>query len=201
MTYGTNSPRGFQPYNTGLGGGFTGVLTEYPLSTGVTNTIFNGDPVSLSTAGVIDRATASTAVLGVFYGCKYRTAAGDAAGQFAYAYWPGAPTIVAGTTPVALVQDDKKTRFTIQETSAAGASGTPLTKAAVGNNANFLYTAGSVTTGQSACSLDNQTSATTLVGNCKIVGIDPRVGNAAGAFANWIVEFNNDVFKAGSTRP
>ena len=201
MTYGTNAPRGFQPYNTGNGAGFTGVLTEYPLSTGVTNTIFNGDPVSLSTAGVIDRATASTAVLGVFYGCKYRTAAGDSAGQLAYAYWPGAPTIVAGTTPVALVQDDPRSRFTIQETDAGSASGTPLTQAAAGNNCNFLYTAGSVVTGQSAVSLNNAASATTLVGNCKIVGLDPRAGNAAGAFANWIVEFNNDVFKAGSTRP
>lgn len=201
MTYGTDAPRGFQPFNSSIGGGLQVQTNEYPITATYASSMFNGDPVTLATDGTVIRATASQSVLGVFQGCKYNTAAGNAAGSYAYQYWPGNPGVVSGTTPVAIVMDDPNQFFTIQETDASGASGTPLTQANVGNNANFLYTAGDTTTGQSAVSLNNASTATTLVGNCGIVMLDPRVGNAAGAFANWVVRFNNHVYKAGSTRP
>ena len=121
--------------------------------------------------------------------------------------------------PVALICDDPNAIYTIQETAttqaAGSASGTPLTQGAVGLNANFLYVAGSTTTGLSSVSLNNATTATTLVGNVQIVALDPSVvigaqtaspaagssgQQAVGAFANWLVKPNTN-FYAASVRP
>ena len=133
-------------------------------------------------------------------GCKYIPST-NSNGTVAFPYWPGNPGVLSGSTPVALVIDDPMVQYTIQETDAAGASGTPLTQASVGINANFLYTAGNTANGLSAVSLNNASTATTLTQNLKIVRLDPTVGNTTGAFANWIVQINNDVYKAGSVRP
>lgn len=215
MTFGVNAPNGLIPTNIGGAGAWTGQANWYPITTTASNSMFTGDPVTLSTAGTVIRATASQAVLGVLGQVSYQISSSPE--KFTWAFWPGGaggPGVVAGTTPMAYVYDDPMQAFTIQEASNTGASGTPLTQAAVGNNANILYTAGSTVTGISAVSLDNTTSATTLVGNLKIVSVDQRVTlgvpgtsgtsggvQTAGAFANWIVMFNNHVYKAGSTRP
>jgi hypothetical protein len=200
MTYGVNGPRGLEPVNSGGGYTWSGQTNEYPITSTYASSMFTGDPVTLATDGTVIRATASTAVLGVFMGCKYIPSTNNS-GTVAFPYWPGNPGVLSGTTPVAMVIDDPMVQYTIQETDAAGASGTPLTQAAVGNNANFLYTAGNTRTGQSGVSLNNASTATTLVQNLKLVRLDPTVGNATGAFANWVVQINNDVYKAGSTRP
>lgn len=200
MTYGVNAARGLQPTNTGGGYTWNGQANEYPITATYASSMFIGDPVTLATDGTVIRATASTAVLGVFQGCQYIPST-NFAGTVKYPYWPGNPGVQTGTTPVALVIDDPMVQYTIQETDAAGASGTPLTQASVGNNANFLYTAGSTANGLSSVSINNASTATTLVANLKLVRLDPTVGNTTGAFANWIVQINNDVYKAGSVRP
>lgn len=216
MTFGVNAPNGLVPVGTGNGAAWNQQTNVYPISSTASNSMFKGDPVSLSTAGTVIRATASTAVLGVLDQVSYQISSSPE--KYAWAFWPGGtggPGVVSGTTPLAYVIDDPNCLFTIQETDAAGASGTPLTQAAVGNNANILYTAGSTVSGISSVSLNNAASATTLVGNLKIVGIDPRVslgvtgntGTPGGvqtigtAFQNLLVQINNDVYKAGSTRP
>ena len=214
MTYGSNSAKGFQPARNI--GGYTGTyaLNEYPITATNANTMFIGDPVSLSTAGTVQRGAASTPMLGVFMGCKYEVTANLNYGAFSYAYWPGNPGVRTGTTPVALISDDPNAIYTIQETDAAAASGTPLTQGAVGLNANFLYTAGSTVTGLSAVSLNNASTATTLVGNVQIVALDPAVvlgvqsatptinggQQTVGAFANWLVKANTN-FYAPNVRP
>ena len=95
--------------------------------------------------------------------------------------------------------DDPNTVFTIQETNASGAAGTPLALADRGLNANFLYTAGTAATGQSAVSLDNSTEATTSTLNLKILQLDPTPGNVIGNFANWLVIMNNQLYRGGVT--
>ena len=65
----------------------------------------------------------------------------------------------------------------------------------------MLYTAGDTRTGMSAVSINNASIATTLVDNFKVVALDTQTENVIGAFANWIVQINNGVFKTGSTRP
>lgn len=216
MTYGVNGPRGFQIANTGGGFTWNGQFNRYPISTTASNSMFTGDPVSLATDGTVIRALATTPVLGAFQGCEFFPSTNQYA--ISFPFWPGGaggPSQVSNTTPFAFVADDPATQYTIQETDGAGASGTPLTQASVGNNGNFLYTAGSVVTGLSAVSLNNASFATTLTQNCKLVRLDTTITGGViaagtpgtsglqttGAFANWIVQYNNDVFKAGSTRP
>ena len=219
MTYGVNAPKGFQPAR-GLGGYTnTYALNEYPITATNATAIFTGDPVSLSTLGTVQAALASQPMLGVFFGTKYSVPSTIAYGAFQFPYWPGNPGVSTGNVPVALICDDPNAIYTIQETAttqaAGSASGTPLTQGAVGLNANFLYVAGSTTTGLSSVSLNNATTATTLVGNVQIVALDPSVvigaqtaspaagssgQQAVGAFANWLVKPNTN-FYAASVRP
>lgn len=213
MTYGVNAPNGLVPINTGAGAAWNQQANWYPIASTSTQSLFKGDPVSLSTAGTVIRGTASTASLGILDNVSFQIS--SAPQFFNWPFWPGSQTLITGNTPMAYVIDDPNVAFTVQETDAAGASGTPLTQASVGNNANFLYTAGSIVTGISAVSLNNASAATTLVGNLKIVSLDQRavlgvpavtptsVGGVqtTGAFSNWICQFNNHVYKAGSTRP
>ncbi len=201
MTNGVNAPNGLVPANSMGAFSDSGKTNEYPITATYASSMFTGDLVTLSTAGTVIRATATQSALGVFQGCKYIPSSNNN-GTVAFAYWPGNPGVQTGTTPVAIVLDDPNAVFSIQETgSTASTAGTALTQAAVGNNANILYTAGSTITGISAVSLDNSTTATTLTQNLKIIGLDPTIGNAVGNYANWLVQINNHIYKAGSTRP
>lgn len=217
MTYGSNSPKGFQPARNI--GGYTGTYTtnEYPITATNATAIFLGDAVSLSTLGTIQRCAATQGpALGVFMGTKYSVTTGLNYGAFAYPFWPGNPGVVTGTVPVALVSDDPNAVYTIQETDAAAASGTPLTQAAVGLNTTFVITAGSTVTGLSAFSLNNAATATVVTATCpvQILGLDPAVvlgvqsatptinggQQTVGAFANWLVKLNTNFYGA-AVRP
>lgn len=213
MTYGVNAPNGLQPVNHGAGHTWNGQTNIYAITATYASAMYTGDTVSLSTAGTVIQGTASTSLLGVFWGCEYQVNTNKLTIRFPY--WPGNPGVVSGTQPVAFVIDDPRVRFTVQEASTAGASGTPLTQAVIGNNGNIVLSTGNTANGQSRAFVDNSTTATTLVGNVKFVALDPTiqlgvastVGTPGGsqtigtAFQNWIVEINNDVYKAGSTRP
>lgn len=214
MTYGVSGPRGFQPAR-GLGG-YTPTYTtnEYPITATNANSMFFGDPVSLSTLGTVQRCAATQGpALGVFMGCKYAVTTGLNYGAFSYPFWPGNPGVVTGSQPVALVCDDPNSIYTIQEGDASAASGTPLTQGAVGLNTTFVYTAGSTVTGLSACSLNNAATATVVTATCpvQIVGLDPAVvlpvqsatptinggQQTTGAFANWLVKLHTNFYAAG----
>lgn len=213
MTYGVNAPNGLVPIGTGNGNTWNGQTNIYPLASGYGTNLFTGDPVTLGTAGTIIVAVASQSVLGVFAGVEYVTNTNKYAVR--YPYWPASTVTVSGTPINAYIIDDPQVRFTVQEASTAGASGTPLTQADVGNNANIVLSTGNTNSGQSRAFLSNQTVATTLLGMVKIVALDPTItlgvastsGTPGGqqtigtAFQNWVVTMNNDVFKAGSTRP
>lgn len=216
MTYGVNGPNGLVPVNSGGAQSSNFQVTWYPITATYASAMFQGDTVTLGTAGTVIQSTASTSILGVFVGCQYQGTTANAKYSVTNNYWPGNPGVVSGTQPLAAVIDDPMQRYTVQEASTAGASGTPLNVAAYGNNGNIVLSTGNTTTGLSRAFLDNSTTATTLVGNVKLVQIDtntislgvpgttgtPGGQLAAGtAFQNWIVQPNNDVFKAGSTRP
>ena len=217
MTFGVNAPNGLIPVNTGNGAAWNQQTNPYPIASTTSNSMFKGDPVTLSTAGTVIRATASQSVLGILDNVSFVDSRFPQ--FFNYSFWPGSGgvTLQTGSVVTAYVVDDPNVTFTVQETSTLSASGTPLTQAAVGNNADFFYptAGGSTVTGISTVSLSNNTSATTLLGNAKIVGIDTRItlgvpgisGTVGGvqvigtAFQNWLCQFNNHIYKAGSTRP
>lgn len=213
MTYGVNAPNGLVPVNEGIAGGWNGQTNQYAITATYNTAIYTGDPVTLGTAGTVIVAVASQSVLGVFVGCTYNVSANVYTVN--YPYWPANPGVRSGTQPYAYLIDDPNVRFTVQEAATAGASGTPLTQAVIGNNGNIVLSTGNSVSGQSRAFLDNTTTATTLLGMVKIVALDPgvalgvasTVGTPGGpqsigtAFQNWIVTINNSVYKAGSTRP
>ena len=196
MSYGTNAPNGFQPVKKLDGSAWTGATNPYEIVTTYATALFRGDPVTIGTTGYLEVGTAGATCVGVFWGVKYT----DSTGVVKFMnYWPGNPGVLTGSVVEALVIDDPNTVFSIQETNASGAAGTPLTLADRGLNINFLYTAGSTSTGSSAVSINNASEADTATLNCKILQLDPTPGNAVGAFANWNVVFNNHLYKGGVT--
>jgi len=196
MSYGTNAPNGLVPVKKLDGSAWTGSTNPYQIVTTYATAIFRGDPVTIGTSGYLEVATAGNPAVGVFWGVKYT----DSTGVVKFMnYWPGNPGVLTGSTVEALVIDDPNTVFSIQETNASGAAGTPLSLADRGLNANFLYTAGSTSTGQSAVSLNNASEADTSTLNLKILQLDPTPGNAVGAYANWLVVLNNHLYRTGVT--
>ena len=196
MAYGTNAPNGLIPVKKLDGSAWTGATNPYQIANTYATALFRGDPVTRLADGTIGVGVAGSAVLGVFWGVKYT----DSTGTVKFMnYWPGNPGVLTGSTVEALVIDDPNTVFSVQETSATGTAGTPLALADRGLNINFLYTAGSTATGQSAVSINNASEADTATLNCKIIDLDPTPGNAVGNFANWLVTINNHLYKGGVT--
>ena len=196
MSYGTNAPKGLEPVRMLDGSAWTGALNSYQIATTYATALYTGDPVTIGTSGFLEVGAAGSAIVGVFMGVKWT----DSTGRVRFEkFWPGNPGVLTGSTVEALVIDDPNVVFTIQETSGTGTAGTPLALADRGLNANFLYTAGSTSTGQSAVSLNNATEADTSSLNLKILQLDPTPGNAVGAFANWLVTINNHLYRGGVT--
>jgi len=196
MAYGTNAPQGLVPVKKLDGSAWTGATNPYQIANAYATAIFRGDPVGVLADGTLSVGVAGSTITGVFWGVKFI----DSTGRVRFEnYWPGNPGVQTGSTVEALVIDDFNTVFTIQETSGTGTAGTPLALADRGLNANFLYTAGSTATGQSAVSLNNATEADTATLNLKILQLDPTPGNAVGAFANWLVVINNHLYRGGVT--
>jgi len=197
MSYGTNAPNGFQPVKKLDGSAWTGATNPYQIASTYATALFRGDPVTILAAdGTLGVGVAGATCVGVFWGVKYT----DSTGVVKFMnYWPGNPGVLTGSVVEALVIDDPNTVFSIQETSGTGTAGTPLALADRGLNINFLYTAGSTSTGSSAVSINNATEADTATLNCKILQLDPTPGNAVGAFANWLVVLNNHFYRGGVT--
>jgi len=99
------------------------------------------------------------------------------------------------TARIALVSDDPNTVYEIQEVN----SGTALTSAAVGLNANITNSGGNTVTGVSGMELDNTTEATTAGLNLQILRLVQRPDNAIGAAAKWLVKINDSEFSVGQT--
>ena len=196
MSYGTNAPNGFQPVKKLDGSAWTGATNPYEIVTTYATAIFRGDPVTIGSTGFLEVGTAGNTCVGVFWGVKYTDSTGVVRFQN---FWPGNPGVLTGSTVEALVIDDPDTVFSVQETSGTGTAGTPLALADRALNINFLYTAGSTSTGSSAVSINNASEGTSNTLNCKILQLDPTPGNVVGNFANWLVILNNHLYKGGVT--
>ena len=196
MSYGTNAPNGFQPVKKLDGSAWTGATNPYEIVTTYATAIFRGDPVTIGSTGFLEVGTAGNTCVGVFWGVKYTDSTGVVRFQN---YWPGNPGVLTGSTVEALVIDDPATVFSVQETSGTGTAGTPLALADRGLNIDFLYTAGSTSTGSSAVSINNASEGTSNTLNCKILQLDPTPGNVVGNFANWHVVLNNHLYNGGVT--
>ena len=189
MSYGTNAPNGLIPVKKLDGSAWTGATNPYQIVTTYATAIFRGDPVTIGTSGYLEVGVAGSACVGVFWGVKYT----DSTGVVKFMnYWPGNPGVLTGSTVEALVIDDPNTVFSIQETSGTGTAGTPLTLADRGLNANFLYTAGSTSTGNSAVNVVVGTNGASLAATAtlavRIIGV--VAGTETDTYPELLVKFN-----------
>jgi hypothetical protein len=122
-----------------------------------------GDPVALTTDGVLNIGTAGNDIIGVFAGVQYT----DATGKPTFSKnW------VSGTTATditAYVYDDPENVFEVQ----VAASGTGYVQTAIGAQANFVINAPNAATGQSTSALNATLIAAASQGNFRIVGFGP----------------------------
>lgn len=173
-------PNGFVPVQH-QAGGTPQRSGDYEIASGLTQSLFKGDPVvKTGTGRQITIATAGNdnQIVGIFDGVQYTDANGDV---IWLPYWLTGTTTQGGVAATAFVFDDPDQLFVAQVSEAAG-----LIEANVGNQANFVAGTGSQFTGRSAAQLD-QTSLSAAAGRqFRIEGLAGQLDNSYGQFAKAV---------------
>lgn len=218
MSYGRNSPQGYQLQNTQTSATFTGQMFMYRIPSGYNTSIFTGDPVILK-AGVIEPVTDGTAVktlaqmpLGIFQGCEWNSQDPNVLGLSKSQYWP-ANTVTKNPKVGAYgwVITDPNATWNIQvSTSADAAAATATVKVdqigqyatwGIKQTGNTLVpknpASGNTATGQSGVYLDAASIKADPIGlPLVILGFTPDPRNKPGKpFCNVIVGWNPKIVK------
>ena len=179
-------PYGLRPINLVGGQVYAGQTRQIPIASGSATDIFYGDVVALTTSGTLEKTTTTDTgvdIVGVFLGVTY---VNPTTKQPTYAQFYDGP--ITGTTTYAYVQDDPDQLYQ----AAVVSSGTTIggvTRAAVGQNAEFVQNSGSTTNGDSRVAVLATTgSATTLP--LRVIDVVPETVNASGSYTEVIVKFN-----------
>lgn len=189
----TSAPFGFRPsyHNSGQMR-----PKAYTIASAYAATIFSGDPVKLTDAGVVQLGTSDgtrsgtvdgVSLLGIFAGCQYNDASGK---PTISPFWPGGTT---GTDIVAWVYDDPETLFDVQYTNPS--PGTTV-QTAVGEECDWTVASpgGSTQTGLSNCQL---TAIQATSGQFQITGFGYNINDTlTDAFVEVTVRINEHHYKA-----
>jgi len=205
------SPYGLRPLNLVGGQSFNGgVIREYSLAANNSAAIFNGDLVTLSTAGLASAVTATpiamnfpttpanatAGIMGVCVGARY--VLGAPIKQQMYGQYLPANATTAGYTDIWIrVMDDPDAQFQIQAANSLGSfnSGTNGSgwRGAIGKNCPLTFgTSGSTTTGNSGVALNIGTDGGNLAATQTLAMriIDVVQGTQTDAYPEFIVKFN-----------
>ncbi len=191
----TAAPVGFQPAGLISGGAPAFRLTERKIASGDSNAIYKGDPVqmvqSTATGYITHWTSASNALAGVFWGCKYLSVS---QGRIVpSSYWPGSD---ASGDVVAYVLDNPDATFMVQ----AGA--TAIGYAALWQNVAVTIGTGSTLSGLSGAYVTGPTTTNTLPFTVYGFITDPPGANGSDittGYNNILVTFNNEVWRTGNT--
>lgn len=228
MAYGTNGPFGLQPRSYLNGNTFSGQTSEYLLASGYATSLFTGDPITMLNDGTIGIGVAGSAIIGVFFGCKYQ----DSNGVYQTSpYWTSGTVTLGAQNATALIVDDPNVVYSIQTATSTLGPTAPVGAAQtnLNNNANFAVSAtaytsivgpqgayqppanpgqGSTRTGQSGFYLDMSTVNGAATQNLKILHLEPNLNPnqvfysagppVVGVFNNVLVIINNDILKGGT---
>lgn len=168
----------------------------YTIASTYAANIFSGDPVKLTSTGIIQLGTSDgtrsgttdgIALLGIFAGCQYNDASGK---PVISPFWPTGTT---GTEIVAWVYDDPETLFNVQFTNAS--AGTSV-QTAVGEECDWTVASpgGSTRTGLSTTQL---TAAQATSGQFQITGFANDINDSlTDAYVQVIVRINEHQYKA-----
>ena len=148
------TPNGAEPVNTlSASGSYSGKVRHIKIASAYDTAIFYGDFVKLVSAGTLEKAAVTTAVVagtvGIFVGCSY-TDPSSSQLTFNQTF----PADTAASDIMAYVVDDPKLVFKMQGDEAIAQTG-------LGNNISAVNTAGSTTIGRSKNALDGGSIATT----------------------------------------
>jgi len=170
----------------------------YVIASGYAANIFQGDPVKLVDAGVVQLGTsdgtrsgtvAGILLLGIFAGCQYTDSLGK---PTVSAYWP---TGTSATDITAWVYDDPETLFETQYTNP-GTPGTTTMQTAVGEQMDWVVASpgGSTATGLSNTQI-GVIEATS--GQFQMTGFGGEINDSiTDAYNVVIVRINEHIYKA-----
>lgn len=191
----TNAPYGFKAQNN-LGGASANFgLIERKIAAADTQAIYHNDPVKSLSTGYVAQWTAATAVsqlAGIFVGCRYIDAG---TGEYVFRpRWPGTGNTGDGIALIMPCNLSVPPLFLVQS------SGTAITLANIGENADVAIGTGNAYTNMSGATLDQATLAATATLPFRIMGLYQGVGNGSDAASsyNWVIVAAN-VAGAGST--
>ena len=191
----TSAPFGFRPsyHNSGQMR-----PKAYTITSAYAANIFSGDPVKLTSDGVIQLGTSDgtrsgttdgVTLLGIFAGCQYLDATGK---PTISPFWPSGTT---GTNIVAWVYDDPETLYDVQFANP-GTPGTDSVQTAVGNECDWRVASpgGSTQTGLSNTWL---TAAQATSGQFQITGFAYNINDSlTDAYVIVTVRLNEAAYKA-----
>lgn len=198
----------FAPFGFSQVGGAPGAApnfeqSQYTILYSDTNKIYTGDPVKLTSDGVVAAWTAGTAVsqmFGIFAGCSYLSTSQS---RVVWSpYWPGADvastaqdTIEAYLVPVS---PGTAPRFLVQ-TGNSATTAVAVTRADIGRNSDVAMGTGNTLNGRSGAYLDINTFNTTSTLPFRIIGLYQGVGNGSDATSayNWVIVEANTLQTTG----
>jgi hypothetical protein len=185
MAYPTvDKPYGLIPVNRIDGMPYAGAIRQIPAITGNAVIAF-GDPVSLTSAGGVDKTSDGTAgtPCGVSVGCQYV----NAQGQTVQAQSLPASTVGG----IVFVVDDPMALFKVAVLSGTTVvSTTGLARTVVGNNAALIINTSNTTTGNSQTGLLASSVDTTNTLPVRIIDVVPATQLASGNYVELLVKIN-----------
>lgn len=201
----TLQPFGFRQFQGGAGGAPTFAQTVRKIASTNGTAIYSGDPVMpvISSAnGYITQAAAgTTALAGIFVGCRYLSVSQKR--PVWSSYWPGSD---ANGDVDAYVIDDPNSRFLVQSSwsSPLATSLTTFGTMPIGQYCQFTIGTGSTSTGQSGAYVSSLATTATLpfiVVDLQIFppgvnGTDPTT-----QYYNVVVGFNNEAWRTNGAGP
>jgi hypothetical protein len=190
---------GFLQFQGGAGGAPTFAQSPRRIASTNSTAIYTGDPVMpvVGTANgyITQAAPGTTALAGIFVGCKYLSTSQK---RVVWSnYWPGSD---ATGDVEAYVIDDPNARFIVQtSTSSFPMTGTVtnMTSGVIGQNAQFSIGTGSTATGRSGAYLSSL--GTTATFPFTIVDYSVSFGNGGDPttqYCNVVVQFNNEAWRS-----
>ena len=183
---------GLRPYRKLDGTPLVGAQNRYTIASAYATPIYQGDLVTVNTAGNIERYSAaneaglSTAVVGVFNGVFYSDPTTQKPTYLNY--YPGG---VAASDITAFVVDDPDAVFLINADEA-------FTRADLYKNYAVTNTTGVTQTGNSKTQLDVSNSGTTISFVLQAIDIsqDPDNSDTATSNANILVRINHHQYRS-----
>lgn len=186
-----STPMGLRPVGTLGSAGYMGRIQTFVALAADTTAIGIGDPVVMTGTAdadgipVVTRLTqaGTTAILGAVVGVVPNPA------DLTLGYRK------ASTLMKVMVDTDPNTVYEIADSNSVQT--TCIAATDIGNNATLSLGTVDTTTGNGKTVLGTTIGTTTTL-NVKILGLSPKVGNAIGDYAKYLVLINNHQFRAGT---